>query len=150
MLELVGDLWEAHALGHWVTITTNGVVTRDGRCVMGRGVAKEAATRFPGLPLALGARIREDGHMVHFFPDTRIIAFPVKYHWRDTASLTLIEKSARGMVAKLARLVDPLRKIQAIYMVRPGCGNGGLAWSQVRPVIAPILDNRFIVVNREE
>lgn len=149
MIEIAGDLWEAHALGHWVTITTNGVVTREGRCVMGRGVAKQAAMKFPTLALALGDEITEYGNIVHFFPAFRIIAFPVKHHWRDTADPKLIVKSAKGLVDRLARLVDPERTIKAIYMVRPGCGNGGLTWNQVRPILAPILDDRFIVVDKE-
>jgi len=58
MIETTGDLWEAHDLGHWVAITTNGIVNAKGQCVMGRGVARQAAQRFTWLPTHLGDRIR--------------------------------------------------------------------------------------------
>ena len=143
MLEAVGDLWEAHALGHWVAITTNGITRRDGHAVMGRGVAKQAAERFPAFPEAFGSRLRDHGNHVHLFSRERIITFPVKYHWRDPADLKLIRQSAQELQERF-----PFWKVPC-YLVRPGCGNGRLSWDQVRPVIAPILDNRFIVVNRE-
>lgn len=146
MIEIAGDLWEAHALGHWVAITTNGVVTRKGRNVMGRGVAFQAAERFPDLPVLLGDQIREHGNTVHFFHRFRIISFPVKHHWRDVASTKLIVKSAKELVAAVTLAY---RGVPPVYMVRPGCGNGKLTWKQVRPLIAPILDDRFVIVEKE-
>jgi hypothetical protein len=51
--------------GEVVAITTNGVVNRHAATVMGRGLAYEAATRFPSLPASLGHMIRESGnHLV--------------------------------------------------------------------------------------
>ncbi len=38
--------------------------------------------------------------------------------------------------------------LDKVYLVRPGCGNGQLKWEDVKPLIAPILDDRFIVVER--
>ena len=38
--------------------------------------------------------------------------------------------------------------LDKVYMARPGCGNGQLKWEDVKPLIAPILDDRFIVVER--
>jgi hypothetical protein len=49
--EVFGDLW---GFGGIIVITTNGFVKRDRTCVMGRGCAKQAAIRFPGLPNKLG------------------------------------------------------------------------------------------------
>ena len=145
MIEVSGDLWEAHGLGHWVAITTNGVTRKDGACVMGRGVALEAARKFPYLPYELGDRIRTWGNHVHVFGTLRILSFPVKDHWRDPAEILLITRSALEISSdKLAGIVR-----YPIYLVRPGCGNGRLRWQDVRHALSEILDDRFIVVERE-
>lgn len=140
MLEVQGDIWEAHALGHWIVITTNGIVRRDGACVMGRGVARDAALRFPDLPYRLGKLLTEHGnHVFSFEYPYRMFTFPVKHHWREPADPALIEQSAREIASQ--GITDRL------YMVRPGCGNGQLDWETVRLLIAPILDDSFIVVH---
>lgn len=144
MIEETGDLWEAHGLGHWVAITTNGVVRKDGGCVMGRGVALEAARRFPDLPFDLGAYLRAKGNHVGLFGDYRVASFPVKHHWREQADLDLIVESARELaVCVTLEVIRP-----PVFMVRPGCGNGRLTWADVKPRIAPILDDGFIIVER--
>jgi hypothetical protein len=145
MIEVLGDLWEAHGLGHWVAITTNGVTRKDGACVMGRGVALEAAKKFPYLPYELGDRIQKWGNHVHVFETPRILSFPVKHHWRDPADMLLIHQSALEISSdKLAGIVR-----YPIYLVRPGCGNGRLRWQDVRHALSEILDDRFIIVERE-
>lgn len=155
MKEITGNIWEAHELGHWVVITTNGIVNSRGRAVMGRGVALQAALRFPALALDLGERLRRHGNWLHWFPPYRIVTFPVKEHWRDQASFGLIARSAKELSVWLDQvtseplgpaLLTPIRP--PIFLVRPGCGNGGLDWSQVKPMIEPLLDNRFVVVER--
>lgn len=40
------------------------------------------------------------------------------------------------------------RGITSCYLTRPGCALGGLDWeSQVRPLLEPILDDRFIIAD---
>ena len=34
-----------------------------------------------------------------------------------------------------------------VVLPRPGCGNGGLRWQDVRPLLGLSLDDRFIVVD---
>lgn len=147
MIERGGDLWDFHAIGAWVAITTNGIVRQDGTAVMGRGVAYEAAQRYPWLARSFGLRLRDGGNHVHAFWDIRLFTFPVKAHWRDRADLGLIEQSASELVDFVADL-ERFRGPQRVYLVRPGCGNGGLRWAEVQPRLAPILDDRFIVVER--
>lgn len=50
MKEVYGDIWEYHKQGYWIVITTNGFVKKNGCAVMGRGVAKQAVTKYPSLP----------------------------------------------------------------------------------------------------
>mgnify|MGYP006048552271 CR=1 FL=1 len=61
VLEAHGDLWDVHAQGSWIAITTNGVIRTNGHGVMGAGLAKQAADRFPRLPLLLGIHLRRFG-----------------------------------------------------------------------------------------
>jgi hypothetical protein len=42
------------------------------------------------------------------------------------------------------------RRWQRVVLPRAGCGNGGLNWEMaVRPVLADILDDRFIALEGE-
>lgn len=70
-----------------------------------------------------------------------VVAFPVKHHWKDRADLLLIQKSAEQLVE-----LTNSEGWKKVALVRPGCGNGQLEWDVVRPLIEPILDNRFVVV----
>jgi hypothetical protein len=48
--EIVGNIWDYYDKGHWIVITTNGIVNKNGEAIMGRGVALEAAKKFKDLP----------------------------------------------------------------------------------------------------
>lgn len=146
MKEIAGNIWDYYDRGHWIVITTNGTVRKDGACVMGRGVALEAKKRFPKLPFQLGERIKTMGNRLHPFPDSRLFCYPVKWQWFEKADLCLIAVSSSQLAdypneAYIAVQIP-------IYMVRPGCGNGRLDWKDVKPVLEKYLDDRFIVVNR--
>lgn len=141
MREIQGNIWYYYQLGHWITITTNGTVNRGGACVMGRGVALEAKNRFGGLPYRLGRHLQMYGNRPRCFHDLRIITFPVKFHYSQKADLGLIEESCRILVEGMVLL-----GLDRLYMVRPGCGNGGLNWKDVKPVLERYLDDRFIIV----
>jgi len=144
MTELTGNLWDYHKDGV-VTITTNGVVRqKSGTCVMGRGVAYQAACRFPNIPSLLGARIKQYGLQVEYFEEYRLLIFPVKHVWWDKADLALIVRSAQ----QAAFWIDSGCVKRLVYMPRPGCGNGGLQWESVRPAIESILGNRVTIVNQ--
>lgn len=149
MKEAFGNIWEYHNRGHWIAITTNGTVRRDGACVMGRGIAREAAIKFPRLPYELGAQILgcpmpygewSKGNDLKVFHQYRITTFPVKHNWWERADPTLIEESARQLQVACHGNLDTK------YMVRPGCGNGGLDWKDVKPILEKYLDDKHIVV----
>lgn len=150
MIEVTGNLWTYPADVR--VITTNGTVKKNGECVMGRGCAREAVIgsrgncgSWPGLPHILGAAIQEYGNLVCYLgacvtPSTGLLySFPVKHNWFDKADTKLIERSAKD----LASLVNDK---SIVVLPRPGCGNGGLKWEDVKPVLDPILDNRFHVI----
>jgi hypothetical protein len=146
-----GNLWEYHRRGHWVCVTTNGVVTGKGLLVMGKGVALDAASRFPGLPLALGQKVRQEGNKLFLFPNERIISFPTKHHWRDNSDLTLIRESTESlrMCWPIVSQVSTMTGVQPLPICLPkvGCGNGGLDWNaQVLPLLNGLLDDNYIAI----
>ena len=143
MLEISGNLWDFHKLGRWVVITTNGEIRKDGACVMGRGVAKQAAISYPNLPYELGNKLEVSGNNVYVFDEYKIVTLPVKHYWKGRADLDLIEKSLQQLV----KWVNTPQKHGKFYLVRPGCANGKRDWeSEVKPLCEKYLDDRFIVV----
>ena len=140
MKEVFGNLWDFAGIP---AITTNGFVKKDGSCVMGRGCAREAAARFPNLPFDFGRKIRSEGNHVFCFPEYRLITFPVKHNWWEAADLDLIERSAR----ELLKIIEVKKIKEAIYLPRPGCGNGKLKWEDVKEILSPILkSDQFHIV----
>ena len=61
VIELRGAAWEEYRRGAVLCITVNGCVKRDGPAVIGRGIAAQAARRYPEPPLMLGREIRHGG-----------------------------------------------------------------------------------------
>jgi len=143
MKELAGDLWEFHARGAVAAITTNGQVQKDGTCPMPRGCASQARERYPQLPWVLGQQLIYHGNHVLDLGG-RIVSFPVEHSPQENPSLGLIERSCRELV----ELTDYKGWTQVV-VPRPGCGGGGLAWNEVRPILAKYFDDRFVVVTME-
>jgi hypothetical protein len=72
-----------------------------------------------------------------------LITFPVKRNWWEVADLALIERSAR----ELLKIIEVKRIRGAIYLPRPGCGNGRLKWEDVKKIFLPILkSDQFHIV----
>ena len=141
MIELKADLWDPR----WDLrcITTNGFVKKNGECVMSRGVANQAKLRYKGIARILGNAIEKGGNHVHFLGFASIASFPVKHNWWEKADLDLIERSAKELLLFIDGYVSTT--VHQVALPRPGCGNGGLLWSDVRPRIE-FLDDRFYVV----
>lgn len=137
------DLWEAPCDAR--CITTNGTVKVNGRAVMGRGCAKQACDRYPYLQKSLGQLLQTLGNHVQILrlgaEEPILVVFPVKHHWDERADLDLIARSARELVV----LADDMQW-QTVILPRPGCGNGQRKWHEVRPILQPVLDDRFTVV----
>lgn len=139
MKEIQADLW-SYQFNATIVITTNGTIRKDGACVMGRGVARQAVTLYPSLPHTLGDMIKKGGNHVHYISDPNIFSFPVKHNWWELADVELIKRS----VNELVMWVDH-HELMFVAMPRPGCGNGGLTWDVVRPLLVDKLDDRFTI-----
>lgn len=140
MLETIGDIWQF--IGQAViVITVNGTVAKDGRAVLGRGVAKQAGEFFPGLATTLGRQITAQGSQVYDLGNG-LVSFPVEETAWSQPDPRIIARSAM----ELRRLAD-LKGWPRIIVPRPGCGGGGLRWGEVRPLLDSVLDDRFTVIS---
>jgi hypothetical protein len=142
MIETLGDIWE-YAVSSVIVITTNGSLTRDGRAIFGRGVAKQAALRYPGLADKLGRLIAVGGNHV-FDLGAGIVTFPVEETPWSLPDLRIIARSVQEL-----RLLADRSGWERIIVPRPGCGGGGLAWQDVKPLLEPWFDERFVVISQQ-
>jgi hypothetical protein len=137
-----------------ICITTNMSTKRNGKAVMGAGIAKDAKSRFHGIDEDLGKIIREKGSVVFPIRDENfsvekgckeitIVCLPTKFEWWEQASLSLVEESVR----KLVNLTNE-RGWKKVILPRPGVMNGKLDWEAVKPILEKYLDERFLVIKR--
>lgn len=128
---VTGNLLEDTAEAYVNTVNTVGV--------MGKGIALQFKQAFPDVFKQYAkdckSGVVQVGKMhvveVHGLANPRyIINFPTKQHWRNPSKLEYIESGLNDLV----RVVKELN-IQSIALPPLGCGNGGLDWMVVRPVI---------------
>lgn len=108
--------------------------------VMGKGIALQFKQAYPEMAKAYEkacARGEVEPGRMHIWETGEeltgpryIINFPTKRHWRGRSSYEDIESSLAALVGDVERL-----GIKSIAIPPLGCGNGGLAWSKVRPMI---------------
>lgn len=144
MKEIKGDIWDiAKKNGGLIIIPTNGFIKTNGECVMGRGLAYQAKTKYTGLAKKLGDATKKYGNTPHIFVEEKLIAFPVKHNWWEKADLALIEASA----IRLREMIKgyPFTDIP-ILMPHVGCGNGKLKWEEVKPIIEKHLGDMHNII----
>lgn len=159
MIEVHENLFEITPTTDALVCTINRTLKRDGTLVMGKGVAKQFAAYWPHLPRAWGARvdhakivadillgelyrIGDEIHRANKSDRMPLIGIglPTKLDWRNPSVPELIVESCEMMVG----LVEVFG-LKEIRMPPPGCGNGGLRWANVKPLLTNILDDRFVV-----
>ena len=158
MRQVSGEFWDLLARGreHYGpeqvvgAVTTNGAVRPNGRAIMGAGTAAQALERFSSADATLGRYLTRWGNRPFILiPEEGLLTFPTKgENVRAPSSLVLIERSARFLV----QMADGPKgqSWEHILLVKPGCGErtGQLDWdTQVQPVVEPILDDRFVIVD---
>ncbi|HKO56748.1 MAG TPA: macro domain-containing protein [Thermoanaerobaculia bacterium] len=127
-----GNLLDAPADAVVNTVNTVGV--------MGKGIALMFKEAFPANfreyeaacrigSVQLGKMFMTERPPV-LGPPRWIINFPTKQHWRGKSRLEWIESGLQDL-----RRVVLEKNILSIAMPPLGCGNGGLDWSAVRPLI---------------
>jgi hypothetical protein len=136
-------MWTTYAAADLFLITTNATITVRGALVMGRGIARQAKERFPGLDVALGRQIQAlCGNQSIYgllvsprWPTAKLSAFQVKRHYSQPASLELIRRSTAALCAWCADHPGA-----CVHLNFPGIGNGRLRREDVLPIIAQLPD----------
>jgi O-acetyl-ADP-ribose deacetylase (regulator of RNase III) len=131
MVELKrGNLLEVQADALVNTVNTEGV--------MGKGIALQFKKAFPANydayrrecaagHVRIGRMfVYELGALVPRY----ILNFPTKQSWRRPSKLEYVRAGLRDLVSEVRRL-----GIRSIAIPPLGCGNGGLEWSEVKPLI---------------
>ena len=136
-----GNMWDAFGKGVFV-ITTNPITRQDGAVVMGRGIALQAATKFPSLPYHFGNLLKQKGNQyaaeIGLYNNTPVWYCMVKHHWKDQADLSIIATS----LYKLRTIFhNTLTRVDLNF---PGIGNGRLNRDSVLYLLEDLSDNFHI------
>lgn len=108
--------------------------------VMGKGIALEYKKRYPEMFIKyheLCANHQLDIGKLYLWKkaDKWVLLFPTKKHWRNPSTLEYIEQG-------LIKFADNWDKLGAASIAFPrlGCGNGGLDWNVVKPLMEKYLN----------
>lgn len=129
--------------------------------VMGKGVALEFKRRWPenfkAYKRVCADKALPPGEMFIFdndgFLDSEkhrfLINFPTKQHWRSKSKIDYVKDGLVDFVEQVRRL-----GIKSVTLPPLGCGNGGLEWSDVRPLIeeavSTLPDVHFVIFGPAE
>lgn len=135
---LKGDIFSSPAQVLVNTVNTVGV--------MGKGIALEFKNRYPEMfktyQKICDEKLLDIGKLMLWKKNDKwVLLFPTKKHWRSPSKLSYIEKG----LEKFAKTYESLG-IESIAFPRLGCGNGGLDWDDVRPIMEKHLKNLPIQV----
>lgn len=132
-----GNLLNSNAEALVNTVNTVGV--------MGKGIALQFKQAFPdnfkAYKKACNNNEVQPGKMFIFKTDslgfpTYIINFPTKRHWKNKSKIEDIEDGLASLREEIIRL-----NIKSVAIPPLGCGNGGLDWSVVKPLIFQSLED---------
>ena len=131
---LIGDLFKSRAQTLVNTVNCVGI--------MGKGVAQNFKNRYPKMFDDYVERVSKkqvrlgEPYPYQHAPDLIIVNFPTKNHWRSASRLTDIEL---GLNHFLQNYKD--WGVKSVAFPPLGCGNGGLEWQEVGPLMYRKLGN---------
>lgn len=125
---LIGDLFESRAQTLVNTVNCVGV--------MGKGVAEQFKRRYPAM--FEDYKSRADRRAVrlgqpYLYRDSsglQIINFPTKDHWRSPSRVVDVERGLDYLASHAEQW-----NITSLALPPLGCGNGGLEWAEIGPLI---------------
>ncbi|HHX6845140.1 TPA: type II toxin-antitoxin system antitoxin DNA ADP-ribosyl glycohydrolase DarG [Pseudomonas aeruginosa] len=136
---LIGDMFKSEATTLVNTVNCVGV--------MGKGIALEFKKRWPGLMSDYEKKCKSkevklgEPYLYTDLAGTSIVNFPTKGHWRAASRLADIESGLLYFVKKYKEW-----NIESIAFPPLGCGNGGLEWDVVGPLMYKLLSKITIPV----
>jgi O-acetyl-ADP-ribose deacetylase (regulator of RNase III) len=107
--------------------------------VMGKGIALQFKNKWPDNfaqyhAACKAGEVRPGKMMVYdagaYAQPHFVINFPTKDHWRGNSKLSFIQDGLLDLIAQVQAL-----DIRSIAIPPLGCGNGGLNWQDVKPLI---------------
>lgn len=125
---LSGDIFASRAQTLVNTVNCVGV--------MGKGIALEFKRRYPAMfeDYVTRCRLKQvrlgEPYVFRDLGGTMILNFPTKSHWRSPSRLEDIEEGLEYFVRHAADW-----DVTSVAFPPLGCGNGGLAWEEVEPLI---------------
>ena len=125
---LIGNMFESNAKTLVNTVNCVGV--------MGKGVALEFKKRYPDMYKDYTVRCKAhhvrpgEPYLYRSFSENSVLNFPTKDHWRSSSKLSYITDGLSWFVDNYDRL-----GITSIAFPPLGCGNGGLTWEIVGPIM---------------
>jgi len=125
---LIGDLFASQAQTLVNTVNCVGV--------MGKGIALEFKKRWPAIFEDYKGRCERkavrlgEPYLYRDASGVSIVNFPTKGHWRSPSRLADIERGLDSFAAHVAEW-----GITSVALPPLGCGNGGLEWEEVGPLI---------------
>ena len=127
MIVKIGDIFESNCSTIVNTVNCVGV--------MGKGIALEFKKRYPEMFMEYVLKcdrgeVKPGIPYVYQNEDVSILNFPTRDHWRSPSRLSYV-------IDGLDWFVDNYEKynIESIAFPPLGCGNGGLTWSVVGPLM---------------
>lgn len=125
---LIGDLFASDAQVLVNTVNCVGV--------MGKGIAQEFKKRYPAMFKDYASRCEDNRVRIgqpYLYRDASgkwILNFPTKRHWRSPSRIADIEAGLDYLAAHVSEW-----NVTSLAMPPLGCGNGGLSWEEVGPLI---------------
>lgn len=119
--------------------------------VMGKGIALQFKQAFPDVFLQYEKDCKKKevqiGRMHVVKIDSLvgpkyIINFPTKQHWKEKSKMSYILSGLKDLIKVIKDL-----NIQSIAIPPLGCGNGGLEWSKVKPLIEDAFQDLQVTVH---
>ncbi|MER1083028.1 macro domain-containing protein [Pseudomonas aeruginosa] len=136
---LIGDIFQSDAQTLINTVNCVGV--------MGKGVALEFKKRWPRMMQDYAERCKEkrvkpgEPYLYSDIFGTSIVNFPTKDHWRSASRLSDIEKGLSIFIESYK-----IWNVTSVAFPPLGCGNGGLEWEIVGPIMYKMLSKLDIPV----
>lgn len=148
-----GDMWDVYDEVDLFLFTANNAITREGRLVMGAGMAKQVKNRFYNIDSDFGTLVmrvtkgKPTGKfgLVTLDDERKLGAFQTKNHWRFPSRPEILLFSAYKL--EIWCQENPGKTVALNF---PGIGHGGMNKAEVWKLLRPILPAAVTIWEAED